>query len=108
MDMEHDTESGFKRVWRRVLAVAILASGIGIGASWGTYDMQKQAIKYDAAAYNQTTGIWGWKDQDSKQKEKVSKAAEELTESRINEINKKCKALGFKKANDPECTLVGE
>jgi len=61
--MDYDTEykeNGFKRIWRRLLAVALFSSGLAIGCCAGIYIMQKEAIKHEAAMYDTKTGAWGW------------------------------------------------
>lgn len=102
--MEEQYESPLKRVWRRFLVLIIIAASIIIGMCIGVYIMQQEAIKHGSAGYDQTTGAWGWKDSAVS----ASKVAQELAEGKLKEINKKCKALGSKKANDPECILIGE
>lgn len=85
--MDYDTEYkgiGFKRFWRRLLAVVIFASGLSIGAAGGVYTMQKEAIKHEAAMYDAKTGSWGW----------VTIEAKIANQEKAMTVEEACSAMG--------------
>lgn len=84
------------KLFAYILVCISIMAGITAGHMWGTLEMQRDAIKHDAAVYDGKTGEWKW-----------VVAIPELSDKEQDEINKACKALGSKKNNDPKCILMG-